>query len=776
MLSSGTKQNLQKFIRATNYLSVAQIFLKDNLLLKRPLIPSDLKPRLLGHWGTCPGTNVLYAHLSLLNKERGFKNNIFLLGTGHGFPALQSNLFLEGALKNVDEKATLDLSGIEYVTKNFSWPYGFPSHASPHSPGVILEGGELGYSLSTAYGAVLDNPDMLAACLIGDGEAETATLATSWQLNKLVSQPENGVVLPILHLNGYKISGPTFFGRMSDKEIMDYFRGLRYEPFIVNYEGENQDELLNEVLNQIYDKIEAIKNGAADDNRLPVLIFKSPKGMTGVDKIHDKKITGNFAAHQVTLEEVKTDAYQLAKLEQWLKNYKFDELFDGNKFGDFIEDILPETEARFGNNKIAVGKVQKELILPKLSDLSEDVLEIGEMKSLSLHKVGEYLKQVFELNKENKDFRFFSPDETTSNKLMAILDSTNRAWNMKNEEWDYKMSKDGRSMEMLSEQALQGMMQGYTLSGRHAVMTSYEAFMSVAASMITQHGKFLEQAKNSSFRKRVPSINYLLTSNGWRQDHNGFSHQAPTFIDEVLLRQGDTSNVIFPSCDNASLVAIDKVLQTKQSINAIVAGKTQEPRWRSLLQSKSDINDGISIWDFASDENPEVILAAAGDYMAKETLFAQQILKQELPNLRIRTVYISALSSGSFGLSHNKVSQQFFDKIFTSDKPVILNFHGYPETIKAILFNYKGNNRFTVEGYIEKGSTTTPFDMMARNHTSRWNLVIDVVAKLAELEKIDLHLADEIINKYQMKLVENTEFIKENGFDLPEITEAKFTF
>ena len=779
MLKSGTKQSLEQFIRATNYLTVAQIFLQDNFLLERPLIPADIKPRLLGHWGSCPGVNIIYAHLSLLAKQQNIPNMLFLLGTGHAFPALQANLFLEESLRAVDKKASLDNDGIGYIVKQFSWPYGFPSHASPDSPGVILEGGELGYSLATAYGAVLDNPDVIAACLIGDGEAETAALAGSWQLNKLVAQPKNGVVLPILHLNGYKISGPTVYGRMSDKELIDYFQGLRYEPHIVEYRSSDDDEVLASALEKIYQKIQAIKEGSAIDNRLPVLILRSDKGLTGVKMLNGKKVEGNHLSHQVVLDHAKTDPHQLAKLENWLKSYKFDELFGDNRFGTWREHILPEAKHRLGNSQVALGKKPDgsdvpELIKPDLTEQAKPLTKIGDNISLPLHATGKYLEQIFNLNQAHDNFRFFSPDETTSNRLQAIFTQTGRAWNMVRRDWDDYLDPNGRSMELLSEQVLEGLCQGYTLSGRYGVLTSYEAFMEVATSMMQQHSKFIEQAKKVSFRSSVPSLNFLLTSVGWRQDHNGFSHQNPTFIADVLLRQGEVGQALFPADDNSMMVAMDYCVTSRNHVNVITSGKTEEPRWRTLEEAQADLRAGVCQWDFASDADPDLVLAAAGDYMAKETLYAIQLLKKDLPEVKLRFVYASALSTGVFGLGKKPVGQASFDQVFTKDKPIIFNFHGYPDTIKAILFNYLKTDRASVHGFIEQGSTTTPFDMMVRNQTSRYHLAIDALAQLAKIGKIKAERADGLTKQYQEKLIANTEYIKVHGDDLPEIKDQRW--
>lgn len=779
MLTGGEKKHLEQFIRATNYLSVTQIFLRDNVLLDRPLIPADIKPRLLGHWGSCPGVNIVYAHLSLIAKQRQLSNMLFLLGTGHAFPALQANLFLEESLKAVDPKATLDQAGIEYLSKQFSWPYGFPSHASPSAPGVILEGGELGYSLSTAFGAVLDNPDAIAATLIGDGEAETAALAGSWQLNKLVAPGQNGVVLPILHLNGYKISGPTIFGRMSDRELHNYFDGMRYQPLIVDYRSSNQDEDLHQALTQIFDKINDLKSGTSADQRLPILILRSPKGWSGPKDLRGQKIADNNLSHQVVLDHAATDPYELARLEQWLKSYKFDELFKDGRFGDFRQSILPEAKARMGNSQIALGRGDQgplpKLIQPELAKYNQVMIDPGELKSQSLHKMGDYLAEIFKLNADQHNFRFFSPDETTSNRLDAIFQQTNRAWTMQTEDWDEFLSPDGRSMELLSEQSLQGMYQGYTLSGRHGVLTSYEAFVSIITSMVEQHAKFLTQAKAIPWRPKVPSLNFILTSVGWRQDHNGYSHQNPSFIDAVLRTYDGIGQLFFPADDNSSLVALDYCLQSQQHINVITAGKTTEPRWRTLSQAQSDLRAGAAIWDFASDEGePDLVLAAAGDYMVKEALYAVKIIKQEAPDLKIRFVYVSALSTGGIGLAKKQLTTTDFEKVFTKDKPIIFNFHGYPETIKAILFNYLETNRADVHGYIEQGSTTTPFDMMVRNQTSRYHLAMAAFEKMSETGKIDSTKLDELIAKYRQKLIDNTEYIKEHGDDLPEIKDQSW--
>ena len=766
MLNLETKHHLDQFIRATNYLSVAQIFLQDNFLLERPLIPADIKPRLLGHWGTCPGINVIYAHLNLLIKQKAINQAIFVLGPGHGFPALQANLFLEQALEQVDHQATLTPQGIAYIAKQFSWPYGFASHANPEAPGVISEGGELGYSLSTAFGAVLDQPELVTFCLIGDGEAETAALAGAWQLNKLINPQTDGTVLPILHLNGYKISGPTLFGRMSDKELIDYFSGLRYEPLIVDYDGEQADEHLHQTLSKAYDKITAIKTGVADDQRFPVVIFRSDKGLTGPVELLGKKIAGNHASHQVMLGKAKTDADELALLEKWLRSYRFEELFDQQGFGAFKNAILPSTRRRMGNNQLAIGAGRTALQLPDSSVRAVDTAHHD--KSFSMNKAGEYLREIFRLNADQRNFRLFSPDETTSNRLQAVFEVTKRAWNLPIKLWDDFYAPDGRVMEILSEQGLQGLYQGYNLTGRYGAMTSYEAFMPIAGSMVDQYAKFLKQAEWAEFRHELAPMVYLLTSVGWRQDHNGFSHQNPGFIANLLNHQAGSS-VFFPSDQNAMLAVLDKIYSSTNTINAVVAGKQEQKLWRNLNQAQADVASGAAIWSELSDDDPDVVLVAAGDYMLSEAVRARELIKQELPDVRVRFVYVSSLTCGAIGHHDHQLDQAEFEQIFTTDRPIIFNFHGYPETIKAILFNYLTTNRASIHGYREQGSTTTPFDMMVRNQTSRWHLLMATVEAFVKTGQLSTDKRDQIFAKYHQKITEHVDYIKQYGVDLPEI-------
>lgn len=752
-------ESIKKYVRAANYLTAAQIYLKDNFLLKQKLSFDDIKPRLLGHWGTCPGINFIYANLNyLIKKHRA--DILFVMGPGHGFAALQANLFIEGTLEKYYPSAVHDEKGIGYVVKNFCWPYGFPSHSNPGAPGVILEGGELGYSLSTAYGAVLDNPDLIVACVIGDGEAETGPLAASWYLNKLISPAENGAVLPILHLNGYKISGPTIFGRMTNRELKALFVGYGYEPIII--EGNNVYQKMIDALEKSY---QIIKERS---ERFPMIILKTPKGWTGIKNLKGVKMEGNFASHQVPAPNAKTDRVELKAVEKWLSSYKFDELFSAEGgFINEIKELISENDLRMGENKHTFGGNTKPLVLPPAEQFSEDAAAPGAAGSSSMRRIGAYLNEVFKLNKENKNLRLFSPDETYSNKLDAVFKTTARAFAMPKKEWDKDLEPDGKVMEILSEHSLQGMAQGYTLTGRHTVFASYEAFIQIVASMADQYAKFLKTAKEFSWRGNIPSFNYILTSSGWRQEHNGFSHQNPGFISDMLQKSGGFVRVFFPPDGNSSLVVLKECLESKNKINIIVAGKTLEPRWLTPELAQKELNDGMMIWDFASEENPHIVFAAAGDYLTKESLAAIGIVKNEAPEIKVRFVNVMELSA--LGNPAN------FTKYFTADKPVIFNFHGYPQTLKQFLFDYEKNENFSIHGYIENGSTTTPFDMQVRNETSRYHLAIDAFAKMAERGFLETSKAESLIKKYKQKLDEHREYIKINGVDPEEIENCKWS-
>ena len=776
-MNNHEKHSMNQYLRAANYLTAAQIFLADNHLMKRAIRPDDVKNRLLGHWGSCPGINFAYAHLSRYAKKYD-QDMMFVLGPGHGFPALQANLYLEGTLSHFDPTLPMNLDGIRRLCREFSWPYGYPSHSNPETPGVILEGGELGYALSTSYGAVMDNPDLIVAALIGDGEAETGPTAGAWHLNKLINPRKDGVVLPILHLNGYKISQPTIFGRMSNYELMTLFSGYGYEPRIVDAtKGDvNPHDAMAEALDWAHDLIAEVRSSHDTVSpRMPMIIMRTLKGWTGVKELPDgEKVEGNCLAHQVVLNEAKTDKEELKLLNEWLGSYKFDELFtEANGFGSYVDDILPENpEKRLGRSRHAHGgnAVYKPLDLPRAEDFAEDATIPGTMGSSSMRRTGLYLEEVFRRNADHKNFRMMSPDETYSNKLDDIFKATSRSWQWPIMSWDKDLTQDGRVMEMLSEHNMQGLMQGYVLTGRHAMFASYEAFLTVVSSMVDQYAKFLTQSRGVEWRGTIPSINYILTSSGWRQDHNGFSHQNPGFIDDILRRQSNFSNVYFPADGNCTLVAVENMLKSVRQINAVVAGKTVEPRWLTPELARKQIDTGLMVWDFASDEQPDIVMAAAGDYPTKETMAAIDIIKTERPDVKVRCVNVSSLTTQGFGTLANTANQQLFDDIFTEDKPVVFNFHGYPQTVKSILFNYAvDGTRFDVCGYKEIGSTTTPFDMHVRNETSRYDLAIAAFKKLGQTGAIPVQEAEHLIAKYRARIEANTAYIKQHGIDLPEL-------
>lgn len=772
-------EKIKKYLRAANFLTATQIYLKDNFLLERELRAEDIKPRLLGHWGTCPGINFVNAHLNRWVIDHDL-DVMYVVGTGHGFPGVQANLFIEGTLGEFYPKAKQSEDGVEYISKNFSWPYGFPSHSSPETPGIILEGGELGYALSTSFGSILDNPDLITVALIGDGEFETGPTATAFHLNKLIDPENNGTVLPILHLNGYKISGPTFAGRMSDEELTNLFKGYGYEPHIVSFDEEDPDNIhkqMYEVLETSIEKIKKIKQkaekGEKEKPNFPMIVLRTPKGWTGVKEFDGKKIEGNHWSHQVALKEAKTNEGELKALQEWFLSYKFTEVFDKhNGFVTDIKDLIPEGDKRIGMNKNAFGgdRVYKPLVLPDLHKYAEDATIPGTVGSSSMRRVGAYLNDVFKLNKETKNFRLMSPDETYSNKLDQVFETTSRAFVWPHKPWDDDLTYDGRVMEMLSEHSLQGLAQGYVLTGRHCVFASYEAFIQVVVSMADQYAKFLKVARDVSWRGDIPSFNYILTSSGWRQDHNGFSHQNPGFIDDMLQRQGCFVNVYLPADGNTALATIEKILGSKKEINVLSTGKTLEPRWRTVDQAKEDLEKGIAIWDFATDENPDIVFCGVGDYVSKEALAGLQILKKEVPNIKVRFVNINTLGSTGIGSNDCMLNTVDFDEYFTKEKPVIFNFHGYPQTLKQILFDYyDSSQRFKVNGYIESGSTTTPFDMQVRNGTDRFHIVMDAVKILGDEGKIEKSRVHDIVKKYEKKLDEHKKFIIENGVDPDEI-------
>lgn len=773
---------LKKFVRATNYLSAAQIYLQDNVLLNEPLKPEHIKTRLLGHWGTCPGINFTYAHLNRAIIAHDLEM-MFVLGPGHGFPAVQANLFLEGTLTKYFKEITHDTKGMAHMAHQFSWPYGYPSHSNPEAPGVILEGGELGYSLSTSYGAILDNPNLIVACLVGDGEAETGPTATAWHLNKLIDPATNGAVLPILHLNGYKISGPTFLGRMNDEELRSLFYGYGYEPHFVDaYTEEDVHGKMMQVMDTAVEAIRFTQHCAREGTlhetpRFPMIILRTPKGWDSIKYIGDKRIEDNHYSHQVIATNAKTDVGELAQLEEWLRSYRFDELFDGENFDSDIQSLIPREGRKMGDTPHARcgDGIYKPLSLPAVEDYSAtNICDLDKPicgTESSMGKIGTYFRDIIRDNADNRNVRLMSPDETYSNKMDAVFEVTKRAFVWPHKEWDKDLAWDGRVLEMLSEHSLQGLLQGYVLTGRHGLFVSYEAFIQIVSSMTDQYAKFLKIAREVKWRGKFPSLNYILTSGAWRQEHNGFSHQNPGFIDGILQRQGCFINVYFPADANTALVTLNKMMASTEEINVLVASKQPVPIWRTIEQAKIDVEDGISIWEFASDKDPHLVFAAAGDYPTLEALAAISLVRKNVPKMRLRFVNISALSALGMGSSQCRVLRHDFAHYFTEDRPVIINFHGYPQTIKQILFDYVQHpGRFKIHGYEESGSTTTPFDMMVRNRVDRFHLAMEAYAKAAEEGIITELEAQELIARCQESLNESQNYIIEHGDDIPEIT------
>lgn len=764
---------LDNYLRATNYIAAAQIYLRDNFMLERPLVATDIKERLLGHWGTCPGINFVYEHLNYLIMQHK-SNMLFVLGPGHGYPALQANLFLEGTLQKYYPQATMNYDGLAYLCQQFSWPYGFASHTSPETPGAIHEGGELGYALATAYGAILDNPDLIAACLIGDGEAETAATATSWHINKYIDPVHNGVVLPILHLNGYKISGPTIFGRMTNSELKKLFFGYGYEPIII--EGRDIHRHMINGLSYAYAQITTIQQQYRTGNargfaRFPLLIVKTPKGWTGIKRLHGNKVEGNHYAHQVVVKNARTSNVELKALERWLRSYKFHELFNPTTgIHPDLTAIVPSASYAMGNNIHAYpGKIYQPLSLPSTASCEEAVAYPGYNGSSSMRRAGCYLQQLFALNKSKRNLRFFSPDEIYSNKLDAILTETPRAFTLPLKSWDEDLAPDGLVIEMLSEHVLQGMAQGYILTGRHALFATYEAFVEVVSSMADQYAKFVKVARTIDWRGTCSSFTYILTSSGWRQEHNGFSHQNPSFIGGLLEKHCDFIAAYFPPDGNSTIAVLEHCMQQTNSINIIVAGKTQEPRWLTVAQARVALQDGLMIWPFASDENPDIVFAALGDYMTKECLAAIDILRTLFARkIRMRFVNIMTLTGCSVQANVLRSPHRFAD-YFTAEKPVIFNYHGYPEVIQSLLYFQGDTHRFVVNGYCEEGSTTTPFDMHIRNGTSRYHLVQQAVKRLHDAGVISSERMKEIHETYAKKITEHGVYIRTHGVDPEEI-------
>ncbi len=774
-LTDEERDRIDGYWRATNYLSVGQIYLMDNPLLREPLRPEQVKPRLLGHWGTTPGLNFLYAHLDRIIQTRS-QEMIYVTGPGHGGPGLLANTWLEGSYSEVYPSVGRDAVGMRRLFRQFSFPGGVPSHVAPETPGSIHEGGELGYSLAHAYGAVLDNPGLVAACVIGDGEAETGPLATAWHSNKFLDPAGDGAVLPILHLNGYKIANPTVLARIGDDELDALLRGYGYLPYLV--EGDDpatMHQLLAATLDEVFDRIAEIQRAARDGGdlsrpRWPMIVFRTPKGWTGPKEVDGVPVEGTWRAHQVPLSAARDDPAHLAQLETWMRSYRPDELFDGDgapRTG--IVDWLPRGELRMGANPHANGGHSRDLDLPDFHDYGVKANESAEPTRV----LGGWLRDVIRANQAHRNFRLVGPDETESNRLGAVYEATSKVWRAEIHDVDEHLAPAGRVMEILSEHTCQGWLEGYLLTGRHGLFSCYEAFVHIVDSMVNQHAKWLKVTRGLRWRKPIPSLNYLLTSHVWRQDHNGFSHQDPGFIDHVINKKADVIRVYLPPDTNTLLSVADHCLRSRNYVNVIVAGKQPTPTWLDIDTAALHCARGVGIWDWASndstsdgDADPDVVLAAAGDVPTVEVLAATDLLRQHLPELKVRVVNVVDLMRLQPEVEHpHGLPDPEFDAIFTTDRPIIFAYHGYPWLIHRLTYRRHGHDNLHVRGYIEEGTTTTPFDMLVLNNMDRYHLVMDVIDRVPGLARkaatIRQHMVDTRARHH--------DYVRRTGEDLPEV-------
>ncbi|MEO8479724.1 MAG: phosphoketolase family protein [Gemmatimonadota bacterium] len=765
---------IDAFWRAANYLSVGQIYLLDNPLLREPLTLEHVKPRLLGHWGTTPGLNFIYVHLNRLIRQHDL-SVLYVTGPGHGGPGIVANTYLEGSYTEHYPNITQDTDGMRKLFRQFSFPGGIPSHTSPETPGSINEGGELGYSLAHAYGAVFDNPDLLACCVVGDGEAETGTLATSWHSNKFLNPARDGAVLPVLHLNGYKIAGPTVLGRMPDDEIKSLFVGYGYAPvFVEGDEPKAMHQRMAVALDQALAQIQRIQRDAREDDvterpRWPMIVLRSPKGWTGPKVVDRLQVEGTFRSHQVPVAGLAEKPEHLAILEAWMRSYRPEELFDGEgRLVPELANLAPEGERRMGSNPHANGGLLlKDLRMPDWRDYAVEVPTPGTVTAEATRVMGRLLRDVMTMNPET--FRVVGPDETASNRLTALFEVTDRAWMEPVLESDSHLAPDGRVMEVLSEQLCQGWLEGYLLTGRHGFFSCYEAFIHIVDSMFNQHAKWLDVSRDIPWRRPLASLNYLLTSHVWRQDHNGFSHQDPGFIDFVINKKAAVVRVYLPPDANTLLSVTDHCLRSRDYVNVIVAGKQPELQYLDLEAAVKHTTAGIGIWEWAGNDQhvePDVVMACAGDVPTLETLAAVDLLRQHLPELRVRVVNVVDLMRLQPESEHpHGLSDADFDALFTVDKPIIFAYHGYPWLIHRLTYRRTNHHNLHVRGFKEEGSTTTPFDMVVRNDLDRFHLVMDVTKRVPTVGPHGAHVHQTMRDR----LVEHREYITRHGQDLPEV-------
>ncbi len=773
---------IDRYWRAANYLSVGQIYLMENPLLRKPLKPEHIKPRLLGHWGTTPGLNFIYAHLNRIIQERN-ANVIYICGPGHGGPGMVANTYLEGSYSEIYPPISEDEAGMRKLFRQFSFPGGIPSHVAPETPGSIHEGGELGYALVHAYGAAFDNPDLVVACVVGDGEAETGTLATSWHSNKFLNPARDGAVLPILHLNGYKIANPTVLARLSDDDLASLFKGYGYEPFFVEgSEPEAMHQKMATTLDTIFTQIEKIKKNAdvksSERPRWPMIILRSPKGWTGPKEVDGLIVENYWRSHQVPVANCRENDAHRKILEDWMKSYDPEDLFDEKgAVKPELRALAPKGSARMGANPHANGGLlRKELHTPDFRQYAVDVTEPGAIDAQSTKILGEYLRDILKLNEPEKNFRVFGPDETASNRLSAVFEASDRVWMAETLDIDDHLSSDGRVMEVLSENLCQGWLEGYLLTGRHGFFSCYEAFIHIVDSMFNQHAKWLQVARELKWRKPISSLNYLLTSHVWRQDHNGFSHQDPGFVDLVANKSADIIRVYFPPDANTLLWVGDHCLKTWNRINVIVAGKQPEPQWLSMDEAVDHCEAGLGIWDWAGTEDglePDIVMACAGDVPTMETLAAVDLLRQSLPHLRIRVVNVVDLMVLQSQQHHpHGIADDQFDRIFTTNRPVIFAYHGYPYLIHRLVYKRTNHPNFHVHGFTEQGTTTTPFDMTVLNELDRFHLAIGAIKRLP----LSNAAVAPLIARFEEKLALHKNYVREHGEDMPEIRDWKWPY
>jgi xylulose-5-phosphate/fructose-6-phosphate phosphoketolase len=773
-LSAGELALVDAYWRAANYLSVGQIYLLDNPLLREPLTPEHVKPRLLGHWGTTPGLNLLYAHLNRVIRREDL-NAIFVTGPGHGGPALVANSYLEGTYSEVYPHISRDEDGLRRLFRQFSFPGGIPSHVAPETPGSIHEGGELGYCLVHAYGAVLDNPDLLAVCVVGDGEAETGPLAASWHSNKFLDPVNDGAVLPVLHLNGYKIANPALLARIPEEELRSLFEGYGYAPrFVEGSEPSEVHELLAATLDEVIAEIAAIQHGAREDGcderpRWPMIVLRTPKGWTGPRIVDGLQAEGTFRSHQVPLAEVRTNREHREQLEEWMRSYRPEDLFDDR--GALIPELAelaPDGDRRMGANPHTNGGLLlRDLTLPNFSDYAVEVSAPGQRSHEPTRVLGDWLRDIVRANPDT--FRIMGPDETASNRLTSVFEATDRVWEGTLEPGDDHLARQGRVMEVLSEHLCQGWLEGYLLTGRHGLFNCYEAFIHIVDSMFNQHAKWLKVTREIPWRAPIASLNYLLTSHVWRQDHNGFSHQDPGFIDHVVNKKAEIVRVYLPPDTNCLLSVADHCLRSRGYVNVIVAGKQPSLDYLTMDEAIAHCTRGIGMWEWASNDDgakPDVVLACAGDVPTLETLAAAAILRLRLPSLKVRVVNVVDLMRLEPDTEHpHGLSDAEFDALFTTDRPVIFAFHGYPSLIHRLTYRRTNHANIHVRGYKEEGTTTTPFDMVMLNDLDRFHLVLDVIDRVPQLNAVAGHLRQEMVDTR----LRHRAYTREHGDDAPDV-------